>query len=679
MKTYFRQIILNGFLIAAMNMMAGSSDALLAFSTKGPDYYADGTPVQEGECYALVWTRNGSEFAGVDLNGQVVDTVNNAVVVALPLAKAKSDGTVHCPTTLFQIDEAYAKAHAAGTFALILLDTRMGDNDGNLVATGALGQVNGWGFAAKSQVKAVAATPAAVPIADDAVCAKTDRTSAIPAGEDIPQPKITGITTNRSDVIDKEYTPYVGMATITILPRPVEVYADSAEKEYDGTALTASGYTIAEATGFVDGQGFAVVPMTADSILTKVGSVANTIDVYDTEHWTMKGGTKAQNYEFSAQPGTLRVVRSTTPPMIIDHEPHAKGWVHLAFKPHPMDEDDFKQWVADMSTKGKIRVKFGETRDTCDTCTPLAAELSDQHETSPEKVWIRVKLTNGVESVGYWRVCLAESDGGGATKARRAETGTDSVNVFGILKIESATTNTMISIPWTWYSAAETNAEHIPVRKLVKTTNLTTGDMLYASVDDGSTYAAWTLFDGVWQPCSTVKVDRNGTGWVKVVADEEENDVDYGRTRRVARGNALWVVRRKPVDTDGRPIPFWIYGQSVTTEVANIVFAPTGTQTVVSTMLGNPYARDVKLNALDFEGEIASGDRIWFYTPQGVMKTLKYVSGKGWRMATTKLVDGSPRTVYTYDVTIPAGLGFWYDRRGTTDLRVKWPRPEGRK
>ncbi len=669
----------------------------------------------------------------------------------------------------------------------------------------------------------------------------------------------TGITTNRSDAIDKEYTPYVGTATVMILPRPVEVRADSAEKEYDGTALTASGYTIAEATGFVDGQGFAVVPMTvdstitnpgtrankidtvhvvfkdgtkasnyaiayvegtlkvnqnpltvtatkyekvydgqpaepiavtvldshgrplpagsytiayrtslngvsqttvpqpptdageyplfytvdggagygvtagvtitritprtvtlqaasaeksydgtpltetgftvvpdsadgfvagdgiasvtmtADSILTKVGSVANTIDVYDTEHWTMKGGTKAQNYEFSAQPGTLRVVRSTTPPMIIDHEPHAKGWVHLAFKPHPMDEDDFKQWVADTSTNGKIRVKFGETRDTCDTCTPLAAELSDQHETSPEKVWIRVKLTNGVESVGYWRVCLAESDGGGATKARRAETGTDSVNVFGILKIESATTNTMISIPWTWYSAAETNAEHIPVRKLVKTTNLTTGDMLYASVDDGSTYAAWTLFDGVWQPCSTVKVDRNGTGRVKVVADEEDDAGDYGRARRVARGNALWVVRRKPVDTDGRPIPFWIYGQSVTTEVANIVFAPTGTQTVVSTMLGNPYARDVKLNALDFEGEIASGDRIWFYTPQGVMKTLKYVSGKGWRMATTKLVDGSPRTVYTYDVTIPAGLGFWYDRRGVTDLRIKWPRPEGRK
>ncbi len=193
MKTYLGQIMVYTSLLIAVSVRAGVNDALLTFSTTGPDCYADGTPVQVGECYALVWTRTGFEFAGVDLNGQVVDPINNTVVVALPLAKAKRDGTVHCPMTFFQIDEAYAKAHADGTFMLILLDTRVGDGDGNLVATGELGQVNGWGFAAKSQVKAVASTLAAAPVADSAVCAKTDRTSAIPAGEDIPQPKITGI------------------------------------------------------------------------------------------------------------------------------------------------------------------------------------------------------------------------------------------------------------------------------------------------------------------------------------------------------------------------------------------------------------------------------------------------------------------------------------------------------
>ncbi len=467
-----------------------------------------------------------------------------------------------------------------------------------------------------------------------------------------------------------------GVATIRITPRPVTLQAASAEKVYDGTPLTERGFAVVPdgAAGFVAGDGVVAVTMTADSVLTKVGAVANTIDVYDTEHWTMLGGTKAQNYAFAVRTGTLRVTRSTTPPMIIDHEPLTRGWVYLAFKPNPMDADDFRRWMVASATNGKIRVKFGETRAACDACTPLVAELSDQHESRPEKVWIRVKLTNDVASVGYWRVCLAGTDGNGATKARRVETGSDSVNMFGILKVESATTNTMISIPWTWYSDVEAKAEDIPVKKLVKTTNLTPGDMIYANVEDGTTYAAWTLLDGVWQPCTTVAVDKSGFGRVKVIADEEGEDGDYRSARRVARGNALWVVRRKPVDAEGRPIPFWLYGQSVTTEVSSVIHAPTGSQSVVSTMLGNPYARAVKLNELDFGGAIASTDRIWFYTPEGLMKTLKYVPRKGWRMATTKLVDGRPCTVYTYDVTIPAGRGFWYDRRGTSDLKITWPR-----
>ena len=173
---------------------AAQNDALIAFSTKGPDRYADGTPVQVGEAYALVWSRNGFDFAGVDMNGQAVDPANNAVVVALPLAKAKRNGDVHCPLTLFQIDETFAAAHADGTFALILLDTRVVNAKGALVATGKLGQVNGWGFVEKSRVKAMGGSLVAATNAGDAEGrAQTTATSAVPAGEDIPQPKITGI------------------------------------------------------------------------------------------------------------------------------------------------------------------------------------------------------------------------------------------------------------------------------------------------------------------------------------------------------------------------------------------------------------------------------------------------------------------------------------------------------
>lgn len=181
-------------LLIATAVLAGQNDALLAFSTKGPDRYADGTPVQVGEAYALVWSRSGCEFAGVDMNGQAVDPANNAVVVALPLAKAKRNGDVHCPLTMFQIDEAFAASHADGTFALVLLDTRVANADGELVASGSLRQVNGWGFVEKSRVKAMGGSlVAATNAGDKDGRTQTTATSAVPAGENIPQPKITGI------------------------------------------------------------------------------------------------------------------------------------------------------------------------------------------------------------------------------------------------------------------------------------------------------------------------------------------------------------------------------------------------------------------------------------------------------------------------------------------------------
>ena len=43
-----------------------------------------------------------------------------------------------------------------------------------------------------------------------------------------------------------------------------------------------------------------------------------------------------------------------------------------------------------------------------------------------------------------------------------------------------------------------------------------------------------------------------------------------------------------------------------------------------------------------------------------------------------KLVKGRPKTTYDYDVTVPPGLAFWYERRGSGALKVVWPyRPGG--
>lgn len=169
-----------------------ADDTLLAFSTKGPDRYADGTPVLAGEMYAVVWTKAGSEFAGFDLNGQAVDTNNNAVVVALPRGVYSARcGGVRCPKTLFQLTAAVAAQYAGGTYALALLDTRVSDGKGGLVASGRLDQVKGWGLVENSRIQAVSEGCAR---ATGLTAATTTHASAVPAGEEIPQPRITGIS-----------------------------------------------------------------------------------------------------------------------------------------------------------------------------------------------------------------------------------------------------------------------------------------------------------------------------------------------------------------------------------------------------------------------------------------------------------------------------------------------------
>ena len=72
-------------LLAGMQAEALSSiqDRLLRFSTPGPDRYADGSLVLDGECYALVWSPKGTAFAGFNADGTVVSS-NDRIVLAAP-------------------------------------------------------------------------------------------------------------------------------------------------------------------------------------------------------------------------------------------------------------------------------------------------------------------------------------------------------------------------------------------------------------------------------------------------------------------------------------------------------------------------------------------------------------------------------------------------------------------
>ena len=110
------------------------------------DTYKDGSYVQDGEVYALVWTKTGA-FAGFNEDGSLADPVNSDVMA---LQTALNHG---CPATVFIAEEK----HAGGFYQVYLLDTRSYSADG--VAGAPVGTSDG---VTLTTVKGCSAVPSAV-------------------------------------------------------------------------------------------------------------------------------------------------------------------------------------------------------------------------------------------------------------------------------------------------------------------------------------------------------------------------------------------------------------------------------------------------------------------------------------------------------------------------------------
>ena len=141
---------------------AAVNDTLISFSTPGVDTYADGTAVKDGECYALVWSKDGV-FEGIDVNGKPLDA-NDRVVLVAPVAK---DGK--CPALIYQVDADVAATLAGGQYGVYLLDTRrtaatgeavVGLEDGKLVFVRSLASASEGAAATGSAPTSVAAKDA---------------------------------------------------------------------------------------------------------------------------------------------------------------------------------------------------------------------------------------------------------------------------------------------------------------------------------------------------------------------------------------------------------------------------------------------------------------------------------------------------------------------------------------
>ena len=187
-------IAMAAVLAAGATAFAAANDVVLTFSSKGPDKYADGSVVRDGECYALVWRPAGATGAlAIAADGSVVDSTQGEIVLTAPVAK-----NGRCPTIAFQIAASYASAREGGTWSLYLLDTRTfaadgtvslaGTANGRAKAVNAAGAVDG----AAVQVTSASATLGAAPQSFGATGAATAAAAtAIPA--DAPKPTIKDI------------------------------------------------------------------------------------------------------------------------------------------------------------------------------------------------------------------------------------------------------------------------------------------------------------------------------------------------------------------------------------------------------------------------------------------------------------------------------------------------------
>ena len=163
---------------------AAIDEVFVSYSTPGPDRYADGSRVADGECYALVCTKKGSAFAGFTAAGTVAMPETDDIAVIAPAAL---DG--RCRPVVFALPKTYVDAHRTDEWSVQLLDTRTAAGQPAGLVDGVPARINGFGRV-DGTVSLDGAGMIAFGRADGP--ARASLASSLPPGL-APQPVITGI------------------------------------------------------------------------------------------------------------------------------------------------------------------------------------------------------------------------------------------------------------------------------------------------------------------------------------------------------------------------------------------------------------------------------------------------------------------------------------------------------
>lgn len=234
-----------------------------------------------------------------------------------------------------------------------------------------------------------------------------------------------------------------------------------------------------------------------------------------------------------------------------------------------------------------------------------------------------------------------------------------SSNVLGILPVTSSAKRTIVSVPWCAMSATDNAA--IQVSNVVKTANLTVGDMLHYVDSDGS-YLSWRLADGT-----------DGVKFCESVVNATEGEVSTSpaaHDQTVARGNCIVLIRQDP-GTKASPKTFYLYGQvGTSTSVETSVVAGTA-DTPAYTLIGAPTAAAWSVNGITWDG-VDEKDMICITLENGFQKFLTFQNEKWGSMVS--VYEGNRKTGEewaVYDTSIPAGQGVWYISQGGNP-KITW-------
>lgn len=127
--------------LLAMGMVGGMAMAeanvkFVTLKSDGPDHYADGTTVLDGERYALVYAADKSA---------VVFKANGTVDGGKLILTSRLARNGACPATCFQLGAGATVGCTGGEYALFVLDTRLADGSIAPAVNGKVPLVNGYG------------------------------------------------------------------------------------------------------------------------------------------------------------------------------------------------------------------------------------------------------------------------------------------------------------------------------------------------------------------------------------------------------------------------------------------------------------------------------------------------------------------------------------------------------